>query len=104
MTALYDIRAFRPLTVNPVNGLYIATVHAEPADLAGNLVAGELVRPNRADIRAALPHNWRKAFDRVNGRFWFPEGNGTGAARPRRTLYNTRGKAIATLYAELKIV
>lgn len=79
-THLYDIRAFAFKKHNPVNGRYVGTVHTKPADLAGHIADGALVKPDIAATRAALPYQWRKAFD------------------------NVRGRELATLYATLRAI
>lgn len=72
-------------------------VPAVPAAFSGHLDPenGDIVKPDAAAVRSALPHYWRKAFDRA-GSFWFPmDGDGTG----RITLHDSRGRYCATVYA-----
>jgi hypothetical protein len=64
--------------------------HTDPA-------TGELVVPNFAEVREALPHYYRAAFDRTGAQYWFD------ANKPlvpcHLTLRNSRGKYLNTLYA-----
>lgn len=93
MTTLFDVRMFRQsekrrLHLSDPRGAYVATVNA---------VMGALREiPDKAAIRAALPGNLRKAFDRAQG-FWFDKHDHEKPGS--MTLYTTRGKLIGTLYA-----
>lgn len=70
---------------------------AVPAMLCGHLDSdsGAIVSPDAAAVRSALPHYWRKAFDRA-GSFWFPK-DGNGAAHV--ALHDSRGRYRNTVYA-----
>lgn len=97
-TTLYDVR------VCPGEGTkwtHCLCVHPIRADLAGHLdpITSELIRPDDAALREALPHYWRKAFDRTRGRFWFPD-TGDANRLASLTLRDTRGRTIASLYAQ----
>lgn len=70
----------------------------------------DIVQPDRAAIREALPHYYRKAFDRA-GSFWFPKDTITfdrsvspwvskgSKAAAYVALYSTRGRWLNTVYA-----
>lgn len=75
---------------------YVAVVRAVRAVYAGNYfeTANDLLTPNRAAIREALPHYWRKAFDRTT--MWHL--NGTKSAHC--DLRSTRGRSLATINCE----
>ena len=93
MATLFDVRlcrqsAKRFLHVSDPRGAYVATVHA--------LTTGLRPVPDCDAIRAALPGNLRKAFDRAGG-FWFDKYDATKPAS--MTLTSTRGALIGTLYA-----
>lgn len=96
-TTLYDIAVHRGDSNSRTSTL---TVRAVPADLVGHLDPGttELIRPDGEALREALPHNWRKAFDRA-GRFWFPRSDDKNPLASL-TLRDRRGQAIAYLYAK----
>lgn len=93
MTILFDVRMYRPsakrlLHTSDPRGAYVATVYAVPGALAD--------QPDDVAVRAALPHQLRKAFDR-SGSWWRDVNN---SERPRsRTLYSVRGSTLGTLYA-----
>jgi hypothetical protein len=66
---------------------------------------GKHLEPDYAAIRAALPHQWRKAFDRIN-MWWFPVSliePLTASPNNRNwcsaTLFDSRGNLIGSLYA-----
>ena len=75
------------------NGKWIAAVYAVRAVYAGDWweEAKDILTPDRDAVRAALPHYWRKAFDRTT--FWHIDGQKT----PYCTLYSTRGRRLATI-------
>lgn len=61
--------------------------------------------PDPEAVREALPHYWRRAWDRCSGRFWFArdakvqcDGHTIGGAA-HLTLRGSRGQTLATLYA-----
>ena len=63
-------------------------------------------RPDPDAVRAALPHQWRKAWDRSGGNFWYTRdarflvgGRTTVGSMPYITLRNARGHHLATIYA-----
>lgn len=83
-------------------GFHKPRIGREKAMLAGHLEPGtnEIVGPDQAAVRAALPHYYRKAFDRSGIRFWFREERGSGRLRPAyMTLYSKRMKYLNTVYA-----
>jgi hypothetical protein len=95
-TKLFDVRYFNPRkpheTTDP-RGCYVATVgHIRAPALAGVLHDGDLVVADRAAIREALPHHWRKAFDRAQ--IWWSNE----APRASCTLYGSRDEVLARLY------
>ena len=53
----------------------------------------DIVTPDKAAVRNALPHYWRKAFDRAS--VWFPKD---GDKPAYATLYNSRGRYLNTVY------
>lgn len=67
------------------------------ADLAGHLCTetNTLRMPKPDDVLQALPHYYRKAFERAAKRFWFP----SDARTPYVHLCDSRGKYLNTLYA-----
>lgn len=93
---LYDVHMYRQsrkryLHTSDPRGAYVATTKA----VMGALRDG----PDMAAVRAALPANLRKAFDRA-GSFWFD--NYSDAKPGHMTLYTTRGVLLGTLYATRK--
>lgn len=70
--------------------------------IAGHLcpVTGVIVVPDPVAIRAALPHYYRKAFDRGHT-FWFTDQAGKpNPPKPAHmTLLDRRGHTLNTLYA-----
>jgi hypothetical protein len=94
MPTLYTL-----LLSKPIKGFGKPSVNAIPAMTAGDLcpVTRELVRPNPNGVREALPHYYRKAFDRNGGTGWF---NAREAFKGCYfTLTDTRGKYLNTVYA-----
>lgn len=80
----------------PVKG-FSATVGAQPSGLVGVYRQGVPYEPDRAAIRAALPHYYRAAFDRNKGSFWFERDR--EECNAYLTLYDRRGKHLNTIYA-----
>jgi len=78
---------------------FAASVRTTPRQLAGylNTETSELVGPDLAAVREALPPHWRPAFDR-NRDFWFPKDDARGM--PSMELRDKRGKYLTTLYAK----
>lgn len=103
MTWLYEISASRK-----ISGFGRPTVKAIPAiGITGHSVTlgeGEgagLVTPDLSAIRDALPHQYRKAFDRA-GRFWFQVGaDGAQTLECYLTLRDSRGRHLNTIWARL---
>jgi len=65
--------------------------------------SGRILAPDHDAVREALPHYWRKAFDR-GGRFWYDRNarmtpDGLKGSAPYLTLRGSRGRILATLYA-----
>ena len=82
------------------------SVRATPATVVGlyDEKAREIWAPDRAAIREALPHQWRRAFDRQGGNFWHDRdarmtADGFKGRAPYLTLRGSRGRTLATLYA-----
>lgn len=72
---------------------------------AYHLDQGRHMVPDYAAIREALPHYWRKAYDRAGG-FWFPatlhsplSGLMDPSNAAHMNLLGSRGKHLGTLYA-----
>lgn len=66
------------------------------AGLVGDWHAGKLYRPDNAALRAALPHRWRKAFDR--SQLWHVENAARRSEGFRVPLHSARGRYLATVY------
>lgn len=72
------------------------TVPAVPAMIAGIYRDGNVWTPDKAAVRAGLPHRYRAAFDR-DGLFWWPkETNRQGYCE----LVTRRGKRVV-VYANI---
>lgn len=75
------------------------------ASLAGiwDSKAQKLVKPCPESVRAALPHYYRKAFDRSGGNFWFNKNEldvtYERTSAPHLTLRDSRGRYLNTIYA-----
>lgn len=80
-----------------VDGFGKPSVHARPAGIVGHYVDGVPYQPDRDAVRAALPHYWRKAFDRTNGTWWFNKHDATMPAT--LSFSDRRGRYLNTLYA-----
>ena len=93
MPTLYSLALSRQ-----VKGFGKPCVRAVPAVICGHLCpeTKEIVRPDAGAVREALPHYWRKAFDRTAGCFWFPD---IGNAPARITLYDSRGRFLSAVWA-----
>lgn len=79
------------------SGRNIATVKAvRQRSHAGNWFAcvQDFMTPDRDAIRAALPHYWRKAFDRAT--VWHT----ADSLRANCTLYDVRGRVLASIYCD----
>lgn len=81
------------------------SVRGEPSALIGvwDSKQRKLVKPCAESVRAALPHYYRKAFDRSGGNFWFNK-HALGikqekASAPYLHLRDSRGRWINTIYA-----
>jgi hypothetical protein len=98
MTTLYSIHLGRH-----IKRFGKPCVRAEPAGLIGHLRNGQLVRPDGAAIRVALPHYYRKAFERSNGMFRYVSEVAGDDGNTRKsaycTLYSSRGRYLNTIYA-----
>lgn len=90
MTLLFDLRLSHHKA-----GFGKPCVAAEAAQLVGWWHEGSPHRPNNADARQALPHYYRKAYDR--GVWWFDHYH---SASPYMTLRDARGGYLNTLYAK----
>lgn len=95
------------LRLTPCPGAFFgANVAAVPAALAGfyDESGRDNVTPDRAQVRAALPYRWRKAFDH-SGSFWFDKDariDAAGKMTPSAAymhITNKRGRTLATVYA-----
>lgn len=82
-------------------------VAAAPAVFAGvyDTQSREILKPEPAAVRAALPYRWRRAFDRAASGFWFDKesrvdekGHHRGAP-PYIELRDYRGSWLNTVYA-----
>lgn len=102
MTLLFSIHA----SPSP-KGFGKPSVHAvPPAGLVGvyDEVTGEVWTPDANAIREALPHQWRKAWDRASGSFWYDKNGrmtpeGLKGSTPYKTIYRADGSRLATIYA-----
>lgn len=92
MTTLYSIHLSRH-----IDGFGKPSVRAMQSALAGHLRNGELVRPDVDAIRAALPHYYRKAFDRSGKGFAFHKHDDSKPAHCH--LHDRRGRYMNTIYA-----
>jgi len=70
-------------------------VRAVERGLVGVYRAGKPYGPDRAAIREALPHYYRKAFDRADGTFWLTEGTENFHV----DLRDARGRYLNRVYA-----
>ena len=85
---MYHVRAFAARGHNPSNGRFIATVEAKQP--------GVMFQPDPVALREALPHNWRKAFDRHGWSMGkYVRANEVAGTM---TLYSSRNEKIATLH------
>lgn len=64
----------------------------------GYYVDGKPYAPDAAAVRACLPACYRKAFDRTNGKFWFPKPDDGGPGF--LSLCTARGRYLNTIYAQ----
>ena len=83
----------------PVKGFGKPSVRSSPtAGLAGHLnpETGALVGPSLEDVREALPHYWRRAFDR-HRHVWFQDAPDDKVATIR--LYGSRGQVLNVVLA-----
>lgn len=93
MPLLYSLHLSRH-----INGFGKPSVRSVQAMLAGHQCSEtrETVRPDATAVRDALPHYYRKAFDRTGGMFWFS----SEADKPAHlTLRDRRGRYLNTVYA-----
>jgi hypothetical protein len=83
------------------NGFGKPTVPAIRSAHTGHYIAetGTTVKPDSAAIRAALPHYYRKAFDRACGAIWFDKHDDNKPAYI--TLRDARGRYLNTVYCLL---
>lgn len=93
MATLYSIHLSKP-----IKGFGKPSVHSKPAMIAGHTCqeTGEIVSPDVQAVREALPHYYRKAFDRTGGTFWFNKNEREAAYL---TLHDARGRYLNTVYA-----
>lgn len=87
MTPLFRIELRKP----DRNPTYLAVVKGVQAALVGHWIDGKPYAPDKQAIREALPHYYRKAFDRSNGQFWFTEPNNGFA---HLSLHPARGRGV----------
>ncbi|UFS66929.1 hypothetical protein LO749_20765 [Paracoccus denitrificans] len=111
-TILYHVTFAPNCTKRLMHGAYrenpVATVHAvedSTSFTAYHLDNGKHLVPDYAAIRAAIPHQHRKAFDRA-GRWWFPltlrsalSGVLDRLNAASLTLTDSKGRVLGTLYA-----
>lgn len=103
-TPLYNVTLHRNSTAKRLFGhdlrlrpLNIATVKAvRQRSHAGNWFAcvQDFMTPDRDAIRAALPHYWRKAFDRAT--MWHT----ADSLKANCTLHDVRGRVLASIYCD----
>lgn len=81
------------------------SVKGEPAAHCGawDNGQGKLIAPCKDSVRQALPHYYRKAFDRSGGNFWFNK-HALGIEQERSSapylhLRDSRGRWMNTIYA-----
>lgn len=95
MTTLYTLQ----LSTHK-KGFGKPSVHCVPSQgMLGNLCpeTRAIVKPDSDAVREALPHYYRKAFDRANNAWWFTQGE---VFKPiYMTLNDSRGHRLNTLYA-----
>jgi len=88
-----------------VRGMVKGPVKSVPAMYAGHLCKAtrDLVKPDSDAIASCLPANYRKAWARSGGNFWFThtesDQNVHGRGAVYITLRNARGRYMNTLYA-----
>lgn len=71
-------------------------VPAVNAAAIGIHIGGDVFKPDPEAVRLCLPSQWRAAWDRTDGQFWFP----TDVTKPATlTLRTSRGAFLATIYA-----
>ena len=81
-----------------VRGMKKARVDSTPSTgIIGHYDGRDIVKPNSAQVRAALPYRFRAAFDRANG-YWFDKNRNDAPAIC--DLYSTRGKLLVKLYLQ----
>jgi hypothetical protein len=75
-----------------------AEVPAKPVGIVGDYHNGTPYQPDTDDVRAALPHAYRRAFDRAA--LWWQQNSMSGRHMPlMRELYGVNGKPLGTLFA-----
>lgn len=109
MTPLYDVAFHRVnngryLHIRPVSKLAVVRAVRQRSH-AGNWFErsgadgkGDFMTPDHAAIRQALPHQYRKAFDRATSGMSF--GHTADTLHASLTLYTTRGRCLGTIHCE----
>ena len=80
-----------------IKGFGKPAVCATERGLTGVYVDGKPYGPNNDEVRNCLPHQYRKAFDRAGGAWWFDNAKPEIAAYC--TLRDYRGQYLNTVYA-----
>jgi hypothetical protein len=74
------------------------TVAAKEAAIVGDWFEGKPYQPNEADVIAAIPYKYRKAFKRALG--WWQQDSMSGRAIPLMCKLKTlKGESMGTLFA-----
>lgn len=75
-----------------------AEVPAHEAGIVGDWYEGKPYQPSRAEVRAAIPFQYRAAFDRSIG--WWQESTMSGRLMPlKMDLLSLKRQPLGTLYA-----
>lgn len=93
MPALYDVTVRTPYG-HKTHKLAVVKAVRAATPYGGNWFKGaaDFLTPDKAAIRAALPHYWRKAFDR-NPTCWHT----SESLHAHMTLHGYRGQVLATI-------
>lgn len=96
MTLLFNLSLSRH-----IKGFGKPAVHCAERALTGVYVAGKPYGPKNDEVRNCLPAQYRKAFDRAEGVWWFDANEPWKAAYC--TLRDYRGRYLNTVYATANI-
>lgn len=87
---------------------FLAVTHAKDSEafVSYHYDEGRHLEPDYAAIREAIPHQWRKAYDKTPKAWWYPAtlhsrltGQLDGRNACHRTLYGAKGRRIGTIIA-----